>query len=457
MRSLVPVFFMLSASFGQTSGEIPDLLMDSNVLGYLESEGIVEATTDGFAIENGTQTLALAKTSGCCWVIRFLKRNTVDVATGAAKFALDGVNVVVSSTTDGIKWTVDKTTDGVSYVVEQTLDGTRWTINSAIDGTKVVIRKTTNGMSWSVEKSIPDGITWGGKTYVDFDPVKNTIQAGIRIPAKAANKSLSIAQASTTYFTNVSKDFAVGALDVVDGATFVSMDIVTFASNSTVNIADKLLELDFGGAVNETVLTFWYAFTNVLDWGDLGWCGSVADKKFYKLTRRVLISDYWPPDDQITNLLAPLGQQCRILGLARLYKGCAIHDYCYGYPGKTKEGCDQEILQDWKKACNDTYRGGSWCETNCLFNVSIFHGILSGGDDLPFTEAQAKSNSDLNFKNEQISKYNYYKSKYRDENSNEYDFSKPMRPGYEPKPFIVPLVSKKGSPAQVPITSLLLQ
>jgi hypothetical protein len=232
------------------------------------------------------------------------------------------------------------------------------------------------------------------------------------------------------------------------GSVELSMDILTFASNNSAAIASAMVDLDANKVASRAWGTMYAAVTNVLNWGDLGWCGTNVGAK-NKFATNLVVTDYWPPDEQITNLINIQAESCRLFGLARLYKGCIIHDYCYSVPGKTKASCDDEIHTNWKSACKAAYGGGGYCYLNCEANVDFFHYMLATADAAPFTEAQTKSSANMSWANQQINSYNDAKTRY-DYLSTEYPLmNKPQPSWYTPKKLISTMPVVKMTPVSV--------
>lgn len=175
------------------------------------------------------------------------------------------------------------------------------------------------------------------------------------------------------------------------------------------------------------------------------------------LATNLLVTDYWPPDEQITNLLSVQAEQCRLFGLARLYKGCIIHDYCYAVPGKTKKVCDDEIHENWKNACTAAFGSGGFCYSNCLANVDFFHYMLATADDAPFKAAQATTASNSTLANTTTKSYDDAKIRYNYVSTEYPLMNKPKPAWYTPKQFISLMAEAKQFLVSSVIVPLLMQ
>jgi hypothetical protein len=376
-----------------------------------------------------------------------------ETITDGGQYALGTLNTVVSEVSGGVQWASSLAADGVGYVVTQTADATSWTINTGLNGFKIIIRQTGSGVSWSVEKIVPDKIAIGGRTFVRFDPIKNIVTSGISYTVKISTASYSAAQATADYLVQTTGGLASGVVDAASGAVNLSLDMQTFYVSNSVGIASAMVDLEANKVVSRTWSALRATVTNVLNWGDLGWCGSTEG--WYNIpATNLLVTDYWPPDEGLTNLVAIQAQSCRLFGLARLYKGCIIHDACYSVQGKTKKVCDDEARINWKNACSAAYGSVGYCYANCSANTGMFADILAAAGPAPYTVAQAETANNQSLANQKLAEYNEKKTRYN-YISTEYPLmNKPQPTSYVPKRQLVLLPEVKNTPA--PAISYLL-
>lgn len=464
VNKLFLFFITLGVSlFGNSFADAPpNVPIPDNLNLFLQQNGYMVAQP---------RPIALAKTASWLNPIKFVVRvgDAVGDAAGAVydggqyvgsaitdggQYVLSTANSVVQSVGDGVQWSATQVADGVDYVIIKTADATTWTIDTGLDGIKLVVRQTAAGVSWSVEKAVPDRLAIGGVTYVRLDPVKNVVKAGIGFTVKVSTNSLSAAQATTDYVVNTTAGLATGTVDLANGTLSISVDILTFAANNATAIASAMVDLDANKVATRVWSALLTAATNVLNWGDLGWCGSDNTWK-NTLATNAIVTDYWPPDEQITNLVSFQAEQCRLFGLARLYKGCIIHDACYSVQGKTKQLCDDEIEDNWTAACHAAYGSGGYCFDNCRANIELFHYFLRTAAPGPFDDAQKLTVNNSAAATTALNNYNTAKTRY-DYVSTAYPiFNKPQPSNFTPQKFITLLPNVAHS--DVAVLSLLLQ
>lgn len=438
-------FLVLVATGFAIAQDPPSMPIPDNLNAILQQNGFMAAEP---------RPLALAKTESFISSIKFVVRVTSNAGsdlgdavydggrfvgstvTDGGQYLLDGTSMIVNSVADGVQYSSSAFAQGVDYVIVKTSDATTWTVDTGLNGVKIIVRQAGSVVSWSIEKAVPDRIALNGVTFVRLDPVKNVVKAGISFSVKASSKTVDGLAATTDYILSTTSGLAVGTTDLVSGTLNLSMDVMTFAVNNTAGIASALVDLDANEAVSRAWGAIYAATTNILNWGDLGICGSVVGWKNVAATN-LLVTDYWPPDEQITNLLSFDAEQCRLFGLARLYKGCVIHDACYSVYGKTKKECDDEVLENWRDACSQAYGGShGWCYETCAANVSFFHTMLATAPAAPFTKAQNDVAGNQTLINQKITAYNDAKTKYNSVSTLYPTISPPQPASYAPHKFI---------------------
>jgi len=426
---------MFQHSYGQAAPAVP---LTPDVVAFLKQQGYVIDKPDGLQIGKDRQVFAGRCILSCIvsTPVHLISKGASTVASatsGAVDYTLDAANTVVQTTGNVVTWTAGTLADGTRTVIEKVGDVTTYTIDLAADGTKMVIRNVQGVAYYTIENAIPSNISFNGTTYVDFDPVKKVAKAGIRIPLNIVKSGTTLTADGLKYLNGKAIDGAVSTVNVVEGVTYLMVDLATFTSSNTTDIAKSLAKGDMDEAIKKTINTVYSALTNILNWGDLGWCGSMNSASNSVLTN-VLVPDYWPPDEQLLNLAEGWSSTvCRPRGLARLYKGCRTHDYCYSIPGKTKADCDNEIKLDWWKACDDAY-GDGYCRSACRASTELYNTVLRNAGDGPFKDAQAKSAADASVREWNITKYNESKAAF---SSNVYPMVTTTKPAsYVPQPFV---------------------
>lgn len=451
-------FGFLFAAFGHALAQVPEMPIPESMGAYLDGTEIMGEMPTPPDLPPGAffnpiriiKKAASATTSAVYDAGSFVGSTLTD----GGQYVLSTTNTAFSTVAGGVQWTSSALGDGVGYVVTQTGNVTVWTVNTGLEGVKMVVRQTGNAVTWSIEKAVPDRLAIGGVTYVRLDPVKNVVKVGIAYSVKVSATSLSAAQATNDFVIQTTAGLAVGAVDLASGSLNLSLDIATFAVSNTAAITSAIVDLDAEKLASRTWAALYAATTNILNWGDLGHCGSTVGYKNLFYTN-VIVTDYWPPDEQVTNLLNVTTSQCRIFGLARLYKGCLIHDECYGVQGKTKAACDDEIKENWNSACRAAY-GGGYCYKSCEAAVGFFQGMLAKADSKPFLEAQIETANNSVKASQKLAAYNDAKTRYNYVSTEYPIMNNPQPPSYTPRSFIELAPQVRSPIVQTAIVPLLL-
>ncbi len=288
--------FVFAAAFGFVAADVPNVPVPDNLDALLRQNGILVVQPRPAGLAKTTawyDPIKIVVRAGSAGIDAIYDggRYIGSAVTDGGQYVLDATNVVVNSVANGVQWTASTLGEGVDYVVVQTANATTWTINTGLDGVRIIVRQSAEGVSWTVEKAVPDQVSVGGVTYVRLDRAKNAVKAGVKMTAKIAGGSISAAQSMSEYLIQTGSELAVGAVDMTAGTVELSMDVLTFAANNSTAIASALVDLDANKLAARAWGTLYAAVTNVLNWGDLGWCGSNVGIT-NKFATNLVVTDY---------------------------------------------------------------------------------------------------------------------------------------------------------------------
>ena len=84
----------------------------------------------------------------------------------------------------------------------------------------------------------------------------------------------------------------------------------------------------------------------------------------------VAIPDYFPPENFVAHLFFSSFYDMSIcsenFSAVHLGKSCALHDQCYTTLGEDKNSCDERLLENWLKSCQERYVNSSEHSSHCL-------------------------------------------------------------------------------------------
>lgn len=83
------------------------------------------------------------------------------------------------------------------------------------------------------------------------------------------------------------------------------------------------------------------------------------------------VPDHFPPDSHVASLIGlAIFPACAPFGIASMDGACQAHDECYGERGRSKQSCDEEARQGWRRACQNTY--DDFSTADAVFGAIVF-------------------------------------------------------------------------------------